>query len=105
LGETIHLKLVPQGQNGYEFKPQVIALVPEQEFAWLAKTGFKGIFDGEHHFCIQDLGQGRCRLHNYEVYSGLLSPVMQRLSMMKDAQAGFDLMNAEIKAWAERQKG
>lgn len=101
LGETIHLKLEPLGGSGYEFKPKVTQLVENKAFTWLALTGMKGIFDGEHHFELTDAGNGRTQLKNYERYSGLLSPLMKRLPMMKNAQAGFDLMNEEIKKRAE----
>ena len=101
LGETIQLKLTPLGQQGYEFKPKIIAFEPEREFAWVARTGFKGLFDGEHHFVIHNLGYNRSRLDNFEIYSGLLSPIMQQLPMMKGANEGFAVMNEEIKKKAE----
>jgi len=104
-GQKIHLKLEPQGQSGYEFQPEVIVLESEKEFAWVARTGFRGIFDGEHHFVLEDLGNGQTRLHNYEIYSGLLSPIMKRLPMMKGADEGFALMNREIKERAETLSG
>lgn len=101
LDETIHLKLTPVGQKGYEFKPKVIEFKPNQQFAWVARTGFPGVFDGEHHFIITDLGNGHSRLDNFEIYSGLLSPIIKHLPMMKGADIGFAIMNKEIKQRAK----
>lgn len=103
LGEKIQLKLITTGQKGYEFKPKIIVFKEGKEFTWLAQTGFKGIFDGEHHFTLKERNDTTI-LHNYEKYSGLLSPLMQRLPMMKDADKGFALMNQEIKLRAESKK-
>lgn len=101
LNEKIHLKLTPQGGNGYEFKPIIIKFTPQKEFAWLAETGFKGIFDGEHHFLLEKLNDRQTLLINYEKYSGLIAPLMKKLPMMKNAHQGFILMNEEIKNRAE----
>lgn len=104
-GGTVQLRLeLPNGLS-YDFAPQVIALQPERRFAWRAITGVRGIFDGEHSFELAPLAGGRTQLFNREVYSGLLSPLFQRLPMMRDAPAGFMAMNQEIRARAEALRG
>lgn len=100
--ETIALRLVLLEVGlDYTFEPLVIALEPMQHFAWRQTTGVRGIFDGEHHFVLYATDDGHTRLHNYERYSGLFAPVLQRLPMMQAAPAGFVAMNDEIKARAE----
>jgi hypothetical protein len=101
VGATIQLGLTPPNATGYNFAPQVITLEHERHFAWRAITLVRGVFDGEHHFEILPLDAAQSRLRNYERYSGLLSPIFQRLPMMRDASAGFEAMNQEIRARAE----
>ncbi len=105
LGETIKLRLSMPGGLAYSFEPDVIMLDTSRHFAWVQKTGLKGLFDGEHHFVLTDLGEGQTELYNYEHYSGLLSPIFKRLPFMKDAPKGFVDMNNEIKLRAEALNG
>lgn len=101
LGNRLALRLtLPKGPS-YDFSPEVVILEEERHFAWLGVTGFKGIFDGEHHFELSRLTAEKSRLINYERYSGLLSPIFKRLPMMRDAPDGFKAMNEEIRAQAE----
>jgi hypothetical protein len=101
LGTTIKLRLALSDGPAYSFEPMVIALDENRHFAWRQKTGIRGVFDGEHHFELKPFENGQTDLHNYEHYSGLLSPLFKRLPMMQGALAGFEAMNAEIKMRAE----
>lgn len=97
---TLRLDL-PNGPS-YSFQPTIIAFEPPHRLTWRAITGIRGLFDGTHTFALTPLASGtHTRLVNREVYSGLLAPVMKRLPMMRDAQPGFETMNAEIKSQAE----
>ena len=98
---TPALRLTMEGAPSYVFKPKMLAFEPGRHLAWVGRTGPKGVFDGEHHFRLTPEGNG-AHLVNEETFSGLLSPVMRRLPMLAGAQAGFEQMNAQIKARAER---
>ncbi|MBW4438859.1 MAG: SRPBCC domain-containing protein [Pleurocapsa minor GSE-CHR-MK-17-07R] len=101
-GQTIRLRLsMPNGPT-YSFQPLVITLERDRHFAWSQQTGMKGIFDGEHHFVLSPVDSNGTLLHNYERYSGLLSPIIQRLPMMRSAASGFSTMNDEIKRRSEQ---
>jgi hypothetical protein len=100
LGERLQLRLTPPDGGGYAFAPEVIVLDAPRHFAWIGRTGAPGVFDGEHHFVLTPIDQGT-RLENRERYSGILSPLMRHLPMMKGAKAGFDAMNEELRARAE----
>jgi hypothetical protein len=104
LGETLSLRLSADGAEPYEFAPTVTVFEPNTHFAWLARTGLPRVFDGNHHFELQRLPDGKTRLVNWERYSGVLAPVMQRLPMMANAPAGFVSMNADFKRRAERKE-
>jgi hypothetical protein len=101
LGATIRLRLAIPGGPTYSFAPEVITLEANQHFAWRQKTALVGIFDGEHHFVLTPVGTEATELHNYERYSGLLSPIIQRLPMMQGAAGGFEAMNDEIRRRSE----
>jgi hypothetical protein len=97
----LHLKLAAEGAEPYEFKPVISYWDDRQRFAWLAKTGINRVFDGEHFFELQDLGDGKTRLTNREEYRGVLSFVFKQLPMMKNAPKGFRKMNVELKNYIE----
>lgn len=101
-GGNLHLLLAAKGADPYEFKPVVSRWVENKEFAWLAITGMPRVFDGEHFFELEDLGNGKTRVVNREEYRGVMSQVMKRLPMMENAPQGFDLMNAELKQYCEK---
>lgn len=100
-GRIIRLRLSMPGGPSYSFAPEVITLEANQHFAWRQKTALPGIFDGEHHFVLTPVGTAGTNLHNYEYYSGLLSPIMRRLPMMQGATGGFEAMNDEIRRRSE----
>jgi hypothetical protein len=102
LNATIRLRLSMLDGPSYAFEPEVIVLEENRHFAWQQKTGVRGVFDGEHHFELTETNENQTELHNYERYSGLLSPIIKRLPMMQSAPQGFATMNAEIKHQSER---
>lgn len=104
VGQRLSLRLTPPDGGGYAFSPEVLVLEPPRHLAWVGRTGLPGVFDGEHHFVLTATDAGT-ELHNRERYSGLLSPLMKRLPMMKGADEGFAALNAEIKARAESLAG
>ncbi len=99
-GARPKLRLTPPQGGGYSFSPEVLVFEAPWHLAWVGRTGIAGVFDGEHHFVLTEVAEGT-RLENRERYSGLLSPLMKRLPMMKDAGAGFEAMNQEIRKRAE----
>jgi hypothetical protein len=105
LNEKIHLKLSVEGTNPYEFEPTVSHWKENEMFAWIAITRIPRIFDGEHFFELQDLGNGKTLLVNREEYRGILSLIMQQIPAMKLAPKGFEKMNVELKKYIEEQSG
>ena len=97
----LHLKLAAEGSAPYEFKPDISYWEDRKRFAWIAKTGMKRVFDGEHFFELQDLGNGKTLLINREEYRGILSLLFEQLPMMKNAPRGFEKMNLEFKSYIE----
>ncbi|MEK6482350.1 SRPBCC domain-containing protein [Catalinimonas sp. 4WD22] len=102
-GGKLHLKLSAEGAEPYEFKPSITHWEINKKYGWIGRTGFPGIFDGEHFFELNDLGNGKTLLTNREEYRGVLSMLMKQLPMMKHAPQGFEKMNKELKRYIENQ--
>lgn len=103
-GGRLHLRLAAEGADPYEFEPTVSRWEENRSFAWIARTGAPRVFDGEHFFELERLPSGGTRLTNREEYRGVLSPILQRLPMMKSAPRGFEKMNAELKRHVEQTR-
>ena len=100
LGKTLSLRLTPPSGGGWAFSPEIIALEPLHRFSWVGRTGLAGVFDGEHHFELEERSGGTL-LINRERYSGVLSPLFKRLPQMQGLDEGFADMNDEIRRRAE----
>jgi len=105
VGQRLSLRLTLPDGGGYAFSPEVLVVDAPHHFAWVGRTGIKGVFDGEHHFRLSRIDAGTTRLENVERYSGILSPLMKRMPQMKSADAGFEQMNQEIRRRAETLAG
>lgn len=99
-GEVIKLKLDTKGADPYEFQAIINHWQEEKVFGWIARTGIPYIFDGEHIFELSE-ENGSTNLINRETYSGILSPIIKQLPMMKSASSGFEKMNLELKTYVE----
>ena len=83
------------------FKPVVLAAEPGRELRRRGKFLMPGLFDGEHFFSIEDIGEGRPRMVQGEKFTGLLVPVLAPTGIYRNTEAGFREMNETLKARAE----
>jgi hypothetical protein len=100
VGAQLEARLEPPGGKGITIRPKVLSAAPGQELKWLGHLLIPGIFDGEHHFLIQDLGQGRTRFIQQEVFKGVLVPLTGRI--LEKTGEGFEQMNKALKERAEK---
>jgi hypothetical protein len=101
VGERLEVKLQPSGASAMTFRPTVLTAEPNREFRWLGHLLISGLFDGEHIFTIEPLGEGRVRFTQREVFTGLLVPLFAR-GLDTDTRRGFDEMNQALRARAEQ---
>jgi hypothetical protein len=98
-GERLTVTIRPPGKSALTFKPTVLKVSPERELRWLGHFIVTGLFDGEHYFLLDPLGDRRTRLTQGESFSGLL------VGFLRDAldatETGFNNMNAALKQQAE----
>jgi hypothetical protein len=81
------------------FRPTVLR-ADGSELRWLGHLYVRGLFDGDHRFAVEDLGEGRSRLTQSESFRGLLVRPIMRL-YGADTESGFEAVNAALKARAE----
>lgn len=101
LGRRLSVTVQPAHGKAMHFKPQVIAVLPGQELRWRGRFLVPGLFDGEHHFKLLPLGEGRTRFIHGELFSGWLLPFL-RTTLMRSIQPSFEAMNHALKLRMER---
>lgn len=95
---TIHVQ--PPGLKTMVFNPTIVKKEDNRILAWEGKFILPGIFDGEHTFIIEELGNGSVRLIQKETYVGLAIPFMAK-KLNQNTRSGFELMNQAVKKLAE----
>jgi hypothetical protein len=98
-GERLTLTVHPPGKSGITIKPTLLKVSPERELRWLGHLFISGIFDGEHYFLLDPLGDDRTRLTHGESFSGVLVGFLQ--ATLDATETGFNAMNAALKRQAE----
>lgn len=98
-GERLKVQM-HAGDRTMTFRPVILAIKPERELRWLGHLLIPGIFDGEHSFVIEPLGEGRVRLVQSETFNGLL--VQFSGPLLDDTERSFNLMNLALKERVEQ---
>ena len=99
-GERLEVRIEPSGARGMTFRPKVLNAEANRELRWLGHLLVPGLFDGEHSFTIQPLGENRVRFVQREAFKGLLVPLFGR-SLDSNTQRGFEEMNRALKERTE----
>ncbi len=104
VGARLRNRLQPPGGKAMTFKPTVTEVEMSRTFEWLGRLGLPGIFDGRHRFELEATPTGGTRLTHSEFFSGVLVRLMRK-SLDNQTLAGFEAMNAALKARAEARVG
>ena len=104
VGERLTNHLQPPRGRAMTFKPTVTVVEPTVAFEWLGRLGMPGIFDGRHRFDLAPSANGGTRLMQSEQFSGILVRFVRR-SLDTQTIAGFEAMNAALKARVEAAVG
>ena len=100
-GERLTNRMQPVGGRAVTFRPTVLEASPGRRLRWLGRLLAPGVFDGEHTFTIEPVGERRVRLTQSERFTGVLVPLLAG-SLDRGTLPGFERMNAALKARAER---
>lgn len=101
-GSRLNVTIQPEGNSPMDFTPKVLIADKNKELRWVGKLGFKGIFDGEHYFILEETAQGTTLLHHGENFTGILSYPLLAI-IRRDTISGFEAMNIALKARAEEE--
>jgi hypothetical protein len=96
VGAKLDVRFQPIGERGVTFHPTVLVVEPRQELRWIGRLLLPGVFDGEHRFLIEDLGEGRVRFVQSERFRGILVPLLWRRLRDGGTAAGFRAMNEAL---------
>lgn len=100
-GAKLEARIAPPGGRAMTFKPTVLAAEEGHELRWLGRFLVRGLFDGEHRFEIEPLGDGRTRFVQSERFSGVLVGLFK--TTLEKTQLGFQQMNAALKRRVEER--
>ena len=100
LGAHLDVELRLPDARPQAFRPTVTRVDRPHELRWLGHLFVPGLYDGEHRFRVEDLGDGRSRFHHGEAFSGVLVGPVNRL-LGSRVRRGFEAMNEALKARAE----
>lgn len=101
VGNSLAITVQPNGRTPMDFTPVVMTADSGKELRWIGRLGFKGIFDGEHYFILEETDHGTTILHHGETFKGILAYPLLTL-IHKDTRNGFVAMNQALKARVER---
>jgi hypothetical protein len=85
-----------------DFAPEILVADENAELRWVGKFGFKGIFDGEHYFILEETDRGTTIFRHGESFTGILGYPLLAL-IREDTENGFKAMNVALKARVEEK--
>jgi hypothetical protein len=100
VGARLYVYIHPSGGKGMSFRPTVLVADPNRELRWLGQLWLPGLFDGEHSFSIEPLGEGHVRFVQRELFGGFLLLFLSKM-LDGDTRRGFEEMNRALKLRAE----
>ena len=100
IGKKVSVTCNTAGGKMVSFKPIIIKLETDREFRWQGKLGVRGIFDGQHYFKLEKMGDNQTKFIHGEDMSGVLVSLMGKtLNKMNDS---FEMMNEALKKECEK---
>lgn len=89
-----------EGMKPQVFTPAILKFDKNREFRWLGHMFFKGLFDGEHYFILEENEEGKTKLIHGENFSGIfVRPLLKMVG--EKTLAGFQIMNEALKKRVE----
>jgi hypothetical protein len=82
--------------RGFLAKPKITVCESGSELRWVSRLYFKGLYDAEHYFTLEELGKHRVKLVHGEKYSGSFAKSLFK-KLSADNETGFRIMNQALK--------
>lgn len=100
-GARLKVRIAPPGGRPMTFQPTVCTASPGAELRWIGHLGFPGLFDGEHVFRIEPVGQDQVCFRQSEQFRGILVPFFPS-TLFERTKRGFAEMNRFLKETVEK---
>ena len=100
VGSRLRVRIHPPDGSAMVFRPTVKEASVGRELRWLGSLLLAGLFDGEHRFRIEPVGEREVRFRQSEQFRGVLVPMFPS-SMYERTRRGFDAMNRALKERVE----
>jgi hypothetical protein len=100
IGEKLEVCILPPNSSKMKFTPKIISIIPNKELIWKGTFLFSALFNGEHRFILEDMGDETKFVHE-ESFDGILSYIFPK-SLYENTEKGFKLMNSALKKLAEK---
>jgi hypothetical protein len=100
LGAHLRVELRPPGGRPIRFTPTVTAVERDRELRWVGHLVTPGLYDGEHVFRLEPLGDDRTRFVHAESFEGLLVRPINGLFGRRFVR-GFEEMNEALERRVE----
>lgn len=91
------------GRDAMVFHPTILVVRPLQELRWKGHVWIPGLFDGEHRFVLETVGD-KTRLIQGETFTGILAGIVPQ-NLLNATLASMQAMNSALKIRAERAAG
>ena len=100
VGSRLRVRIHPPDGSAMVFRPTVKEASVGRELRWLGSLLLPGLFDSEHRFRIEPVGEREVRFRQSEQFRGVLVPMFPS-SMYERTRRGFDAMNRALKERVE----
>ncbi len=97
VGKHLEVTVGADGNTPMDFTPEVLVADENAELRWVGRLGFRGIFDGEHYFILEETERGTTIFRHGETFTGLLGYPLLAL-IREDTHNGFLAMIKALKA-------
>lgn len=97
-GEQLEVRM-RLGDETITITPTVLVALTDRELRWIGHLFVPGLFDGEHSFVIEPLGEDQIKFLQSESFSGLFVPFSRGL--LDGTKLNFEAMNQALKMRVE----
>lgn len=103
VGARLRVRVSPPGAKARTFTPELTAYQPPSTYEWVGRVGLPGILDARHRFRLTETTTHQTRLHQEEVFTGVLAPFFPDL--LARTESGFRAMHTALKTRVESRRG
>jgi len=100
VGQQLENTIFLAGQKPQVFKPTVLEVQAQKILRWEGHLFIRGLFDGEHYFQLEAMGQQQTKLTHGENFRGILSTLVLKM-IAAATKDGFIKMNEALKEQCE----